>query len=57
MNDKELFVVYIHSNKKWYVWIYSYGKLIEKLEVFTSKLEAVKAVDQWKKGLKKHGDS
>jgi hypothetical protein len=49
MEDKELFIAYVHNDLEWQAWIYSYGEIIDKLGVFASKQEATIAVDQWKK--------
>jgi hypothetical protein len=56
MKDKELFVAYVHSVHEWRAWIYSYGELIKKLGIFTTKQEAANAVEQWKEE-SKYGDS
>jgi len=49
MDDIELFTAYVHSNNEWFAWIYSYGKIVDKLGIFSSESEAAIAVDQWKK--------
>lgn len=48
MEDKELFIAYIHTSLMWAAWIYVYGDLVEKLGEFKTKEEAASAVNQWK---------
>jgi len=58
MDNEKLLIAYVHSNFEWQAWIYSYGKIIEKLGGFVSKQEATIAVDQWKKEKElENGDS
>ena len=49
MQNKEIFIAYVHSNSEWWSWVYSYGEIVKKLGEFASKQEAVTAVDLWKK--------
>jgi hypothetical protein len=48
MEDKELFIAYIHTSLMWAAWIYVYGDVVERLGEFETKEEAASAVNQWK---------
>ena len=50
------FCAYIHSNNRWYAWLYINDKVVKKLGDFNTKQEAIEAKEKYENETTTHSN-